>query len=130
MPKVRPRNARVFLSGRSSVLCLVQTWGRLREAADAGFDVLVAWPSTTTRTRRISNGWGDPGAEGAHVAAMADDLKNTGKGNLFVMFGAGYRILDDEMDRDTGEGKWRRCVSPKYWRGSQRRAGGYRLLVH
>ena len=71
-----------------------------REAADAGFDVLVAcafnYDAHTTDFERL----GRVPVLKARMNAdlhMADDLKNTGKGNLFVIFGEpDIDILDDE----------------------------------
>ena len=71
-----------------------------REAADAGFDVLVAcafnYDAHTTDFDRL----GRIPVLKARMNAdlhMADDLKNTGKGNLFVIFGEpDIDILDDE----------------------------------
>ena len=61
-----------------------------REAADAGFDVLIAcafnYEAHTTEFTRL----GKVPVLKARMNAdlhMADDLKNTGKGNLFVVFG-------------------------------------------
>ncbi len=71
-----------------------------REAADAGFDVLVAcafnYDAHTTDFDRL----GRVPVLKARMNAdlhMADDLKNTGKGNLFVIFGEpDIDILDAE----------------------------------
>ncbi len=71
-----------------------------REAADAGFDVLVAcafnYDAHTTDFERL----GRVPVLKARMNAdlhMADDLKNTGKGNLFVIFGEpDIDILDAE----------------------------------
>ena len=71
-----------------------------REAADAGFDVLVAcafnYDAHTTDFDRL----GRIPVLKARMNAdlhMADDLKNTGKGNLFVIFGEpDIDILDAE----------------------------------
>ena len=61
-----------------------------REAADAGFDVLIAcafnYDARTTEFDKL----GKVPVLKARMNAdlhMADDLKNTGKGNLFVIFG-------------------------------------------
>ena len=61
-----------------------------REAGDAGFDVLIAcafnYEAHTTEFSKL----GRIPVLKARMNAdlhMADDLKNTGKGNLFVIFG-------------------------------------------
>jgi adenine-specific DNA-methyltransferase len=70
-----------------------------RECADAGFDVLIAcafnYEAHTTEFNRL----GRVPVLKARMNAdlhMADDLKNTGKGNLFVIFGEpDIEILQD-----------------------------------
>jgi adenine-specific DNA-methyltransferase len=54
-----------------------------REAGDAGFDVLIACATEFNRLGRIPVLKARMSAE----LHMAEDLKNTGKGNLFVIFG-------------------------------------------
>ena len=74
-----------------------------REAADGGFDVLVAcafnYEAHTTEFEKL----GRVPVLKARMNAdlhMAGDLKNTGKGNLFVIFGEpDIEVLDDEDDR-------------------------------
>ena len=76
-----------------------------REAGDAGFDVLIAcafnYEAHTTEFTKL----GKLPVLKARMNAdlhMADDLKNTGKGNLFVIFG------EPDIDiLDAGEGKLR-----------------------
>jgi adenine-specific DNA-methyltransferase len=76
-----------------------------REASDAGFDVLIAcafnYEAHTTEFTKL----GKLPVLKARMNAdlhMADDLKNTGKGNLFVIFG------EPDIDiLDAGEGKLR-----------------------
>jgi len=61
-----------------------------REAADAGFDVLVACAFNYEAHATEFNKLGRIQVLKARMNAdlhMADDLKNTGKGNLFVIFG-------------------------------------------
>jgi len=61
-----------------------------REAADAGFDVLVACAFNYEAHTTEFNKLGRIQVLKARMNAdlhMADDLKNTGKGNLFVIFG-------------------------------------------
>ena len=61
-----------------------------REAADAGFDVLIACAFNYEAYASEFNKLGRIPILKARMNAdlhMADDLKNTGKGNLFVIFG-------------------------------------------
>src|SRR5207253_11043583 len=61
-----------------------------REAADAGFDVLIACAFNYEAHTTEFNKLGRVPVLKARMNAdlhMADDLKNTGKGNLFVIFG-------------------------------------------
>lgn len=74
-----------------------------REAADAGFDVLIAcafnYDAHSTEFEKL----GRVPVLKARMNAdlhMADDLKNTGKGNLFVIFGEpDIDVLDAEGDQ-------------------------------
>tara|TARA_Y100000589_G_C27165437_1_gene634561 strand:- start:141 stop:2219 length:2079 start_codon:yes stop_codon:yes gene_type:complete len=74
-----------------------------REAADAGFDVLIAcafnYDAHSTEFEKL----GRVPVLKARMNAdlhMADDLKNTGKGNLFVIFGEpDIDVLDAEDDQ-------------------------------
>ena len=61
-----------------------------REAGDAGFDVLITCAFNYDAHSSEFNKLGRIPVLKAHMNAdlhMADDLKNTGKGNLFVIFG-------------------------------------------
>jgi adenine-specific DNA-methyltransferase len=74
-----------------------------REAADAGFDVLIAcafnYDAHSTEFEKL----GRVPVLKARMNAdlhMADDLKNTGKGNLFVIFGEpDIDVLDADSDQ-------------------------------
>jgi adenine-specific DNA-methyltransferase len=79
-----------------------------REAADAGFDVLIAcafnFEAHTTEFSKL----GKLPVLKARMNAdlhMAEDLKNTGKGNLFVIFGEPDITLLPEAD---AKGEWLR----------------------
>jgi adenine-specific DNA-methyltransferase len=62
---------------------------------------------------------------------MAEDLKNTGKGNLFVIFGEPDIDHPRRAGRPaTGQGQRRRRVRPQHRRSPQRRRRRHRLLVH
>lgn len=74
-----------------------------REAADAGFDVLIACAFNYDAHSAEFEKLGRVPVLKARMNAdlhMADDLKNTGKGNLFVIFGEpDIDILDAEDDQ-------------------------------
>ncbi len=74
-----------------------------REAADAGFDVLIACAFNYDAHASEFSKLGRVPVLKARMNAdlhMADDLKNTGKGNLFVIFGEpDIDILDAENDQ-------------------------------
>ncbi len=72
-----------------------------REASDAGFDVLIACAFNFDAMSTEFNKLGRVPVLKARMNAdlhMADDLKNTGKGNLFVIFG--------EPDIEVVSGLW------------------------
>ncbi|MEW4530633.1 site-specific DNA-methyltransferase [Maioricimonas sp. JC845] len=74
-----------------------------REAGDAGFDVLIACAFNYEAHATDFSKLGRIPVLKARMNAdlhMADDLKNTGKGNLFVIFGEpDIEILDEEDGR-------------------------------
>ena len=75
----------------------------VREAADAGFDVLIACAFNYDAHASEFNKLGRVPILKARMNAdlhMADDLKNTGKGNLFVIFG---EPDIDILDADNGQ---------------------------
>ena len=106
-----------------------------REAGDAGFDVLIACAFNYEAHATEFNKLGRIPVLKARMNAdlhMADDLKNTGKGNLFVIFGEpDIDILDAEKD-----GRLRVKVNgvdvfhPSTGEVRQRRRRRHRLLVH
>ena len=72
-----------------------------REAGDAGFDVLIACAFNYEAHATELNRLGRVPVLKARMNAdlhMADDLKNTGKGNLFVVFGEPDIDILDEPD--------------------------------
>jgi adenine-specific DNA-methyltransferase len=72
-----------------------------REAGDSGFDVLIACAFNYEAHSTEFNKLGRIPVLKARMNAdlhMADDLKNTGKGNLFVIFGEPDIDLIDEPD--------------------------------
>jgi len=75
--------------------------GRRREAGDAGFDVLIACAFNYEAHATEFSKLGRIPALKARMNAdlhMSDDLKNTGKGNLFVIFGEPDIILLPDED--------------------------------
>ena len=97
--EVVQRRAGIFIGPEFGTVSRPDLVEAAREAAEAGFDVLVAcafnYDAHTTEFERL----GRVPVLKARMNAdlhMADDLKNTGKGNLFVIFGEpDIDILDD-----------------------------------
>ena len=84
------RRAAIFVGPEFGTVSRPDLVEAAREAADAGFDVLIAcafnYDAHSTEFERL----GRIPVLKARMNAdlhMADDLKNTGKGNLFVIFG-------------------------------------------
>ena len=88
-----------------------------REAGDADFDVLIACAFNYEAHTTEFNKLGRIPVLKARMNAdlhMADDLKNTGKGNLFVIFGEpDIDILPDGGRPVSGEGQRRGCFQPQ-----------------
>ena len=101
--EVVQRRAGIFIGPEFGTVSRPDLVEAAREAAEAGFDVLVAcafnYDAHTTEFERL----GRVPVLKARMNAdlhMADDLKNTGKGNLFVIFGEpDIDILDDGDDQ-------------------------------
>ena len=97
------RRAGIFIGPEFGTVARPDLVEAAREAAEAEFDVLVAcafnYDAHTTEFERL----GRVPVLKARMNAdlhMADDLKNTGKGNLFVIFGEpDIDILDADDDR-------------------------------
>jgi adenine-specific DNA-methyltransferase len=86
----RQRRAAIFIGPEFGTVTRVDLVAAAREARDAGFDVLIAcafnYEAHTTEFTKLA----DLPVLKARMNAdlhMAEDLKNTGKGNLFVIFG-------------------------------------------
>jgi adenine-specific DNA-methyltransferase len=86
----RQRRAAIFIGPEFGTVTRVDLVAAAREARDAGFDVLIAcafnYEAHTTEFNKLA----DLPVLKARMNAdlhMAEDLKNTGKGNLFVIFG-------------------------------------------
>lgn len=88
--KGREKRAGIFIGPEFGTVSRPDLVAAAREAGDAGFDVLIACAfNYDARSTEFSKLGAIPVLK-ARVNAdlhMADDLKNTGKGNLFVIFG-------------------------------------------
>ncbi len=86
----RQRRAGIFIGPEFGTVSRPDLVSAVREAADADFDVLVACAFNYDAHASEFNRLGRVPVLKARMNAdlhMADDLKNTGKGNLFVIFG-------------------------------------------
>jgi len=86
----RERRAGIFIGPEFGTVSRPDLVAAAREAGDAGFDVLVACAfNFDARSTEFSRLGAIPVLKARMNADlhMADDLKNTGKGNLFVIFG-------------------------------------------
>lgn len=97
----RQRRAAIFIGPEFGTVTRVDLVAAAREARDAGFDVLIAcafnYEAHTTEFNKLA----DLPVLKARMNAdlhMAEDLKNTGKGNLFVIFGEPDISLLTESD--------------------------------
>ena len=97
------RRAAIFIGPEFGTVSRPDLVSAAREAADAGFDVLVACAFSYDARSTEFNKLGKVPILKARMNAdlhMADDLKNTGKGNLFVIFGEpDIEILNAENGR-------------------------------
>ena len=107
----RERRAAIFIGPEFGTVSRPDLVEAAREAADGGFDVLVAcafnYEAHTTEFESL----GRVPVLKARMNAdlhMAEDLKNTGKGNLFVIFGEpDIDILDaDDSQSRYGSTAW------------------------
>jgi len=95
------RRAAIFVGPEFGTVSRADLVEAAREAADAGFDVLVACAFAYEAHTTEFNGLGKLPVLKARMNAdlhMADDLKNTGKGNLFVIFGEPDIELSKQTD--------------------------------
>ena len=95
------KRAGIFIGPEFGTVSRPDLVAAAREAAEAGFDVLVACAFNYDARASEFNEMGRIPILKAHMNAdlhMADDLKNTGKGNLFVVFG--------EPDISVTSGQW------------------------
>ena len=96
------KRAAVFVGPEFGTVSRPDLVAATREAGDAGFDVLIACAFNYDAHSSEFNKLGRIPVLKARMNAdlhMADDLKNTGKGNLFVIFGEpDIEILESEDD--------------------------------
>lgn len=86
----QPRRAAILIGPEFGTVTRVDLVTAAREAADAGFDLLIACAFNYEAHTTEFNKLGALPVLKARMNAdlhMAEDLKNTGKGNLFVIFG-------------------------------------------
>jgi adenine-specific DNA-methyltransferase len=95
------KRAAIFIGPEFGTVQRADLVSAAREAGDAGFDVLIACAFNYEAHTTEFNKLGHIPVLKARMNAdlhMADDLKNTGKGNLFVIFGEPDIDLIREMD--------------------------------
>jgi adenine-specific DNA-methyltransferase len=97
----KERRAAIFIGPEFGTVTRVDLVAAAREARDAGFDVLIACAFNYEAHSTEFNKLADLPVLKARMNAdlhMAEDLKNTGKGNLFVIFGEPDISLLTEAD--------------------------------
>src|SRR5207237_2301332 len=97
----KERRAAVFIGPEFGTVQRQDLVLAAREAGDAGFDVLIACAFNYEAHATEFNKLGRIPVLKARMNAdlhMAEDLKNTGKGNLFVIFGEPDIDLINEKD--------------------------------
>ena len=95
------RRAAILVGPEFGTVARADLVAAAREAGDAGFDVLIACAFNYEAQATEFNKLGRIPVLKARMNAdlhMADDLKNTGRGNLFVIFGEPDISLLDEPD--------------------------------
>ena len=95
------KRAAIFIGPEFGTVQRADLVAAAREAGDAGFDVLIACAFNYEAHSTDFSKLGRIAVLKARMNAdlhMADDLKNTGKGNLFVIFGEPDITLLKEMD--------------------------------
>jgi adenine-specific DNA-methyltransferase len=98
---VTEKRAAIFVGPEFGTVQRADLVAAAREAGDAGFDVLIACAFNYEAHATEFNKLGRIPVLKARMNAdlhMADDLKNTGKGNLFVIFGEPDITLLTEKD--------------------------------
>jgi len=97
----KERRAAIFIGPEFGTVTRPDLIAAAREAADAGFDVLIACAFSYEAYTTDFNKLGSLIVLKARMNAdlhMSEDLKNTGKGNLFVIFGEPDIELIPEAD--------------------------------
>jgi adenine-specific DNA-methyltransferase len=101
------KRAAIFVGPEFGTVSRPDLVSATREAGDAGFDVLISCAFNYDAHSSEFNKLGRIPVLKARMNAdlhMADDLKNTGKGNLFVIFGEpDIDILDAGPDGEAGQ---------------------------
>ena len=101
------KRAAIFIGSEFGTVSRPDLVAAAREAGDAGFDVLITCAFNYDAHSSEFNKLGRIPVLKARMNAdlhMADDLKNTGKGNLFVIFGEpDIAILDVGKDGKAGQ---------------------------
>ncbi len=95
------KRAGIFIGPEFGTVQRIDLVEAVRECGDAGFDVLIACAFNYEAHATEFNKLGRIPVLKARMNAdlhMADDLKATGKGNLFVIFGEPDIVLLDEPD--------------------------------
>ena len=103
----KEKRAAVFIGPEFGTVSRPDLVEAAREAGDADFDVLIACAFNYRRPlHRSSKNWAAFPVLKARMNAdlhMAEELKNTGKGNLFVIFGEpDIDILEADRRSDSG----------------------------
>ena len=128
------KRAAIFIGPEFGTVQRADLVAAAREAGDAGFDVLIACAFNYEAHATEFSKLGRIPVLKARMNAdlhMAEDLKNTGKGNLFVIFGEpDITLLPRERRQVAREGERRGRLQTPDWRSRQRRCRWDRLLVH
>jgi adenine-specific DNA-methyltransferase len=128
-----PKRAAIFIGPEFGTVQRIDLVTAAREAGEAGFDVLIACAfNYEAHTTEFSNLGRLPILKARMNADlhMNADLKNTGKGNLFVVFGEPDVTIFARQRANLREGERRGRLSPQHGRSAQRRRRRRGLLVH
>ena len=128
------RRAAIFIGPEFGTVSRPDLVEAAREAADGGFDALIA---CAFQLRRPHHGVREPrphpGAEGADERRPAHGRgaeEHRQRQPVRDLRRAGHRRAGRRGRAGPGAGQRRRRLPPQHRRGAQRRAGGHRLLVH
>lgn len=103
----KEKRAAIFVGPEFGTVSRPDLVAATREAGDAGFDVLIACAFNYDAHSSEFNRLGRIPVLKARMNAdlhMSDDLKNTGKGNLFVIFGEpDIEIIDGGPEAEPGQ---------------------------